>query len=60
VRLIIFDGGQRDGEVHRYDADPAELLVFDGPDVFGVYRRDEPARIIRTHEGDAEVWSSLS
>ena len=60
VRLIIFDGGQRDGQIDRCNADPDELLVFDGPETFGVYRRQEPARTIRTREGAAEVWTSLS
>ena len=62
MTLIYFEGGQRDGQAdwHDGDLDPGELLVFDGPEFLGVYRRSEPVSHKATKDGPAEVWHSLS
>jgi hypothetical protein len=62
MTLIIFEGGQRDGQTDWYDGviDPGQLLVFDGPDYLGVYQRSEPVTTVQTKDGVAEVWHSLS
>ena len=60
VRLIIFDGGQRDGQVDSYEIDEDGTLVFDGPRVYGVYQRADPPRTMLTRKGRADVWISPS
>lgn len=60
---VLFDGGQRDGQVEEYD--PGELalltyLVFDGPQWIGVYHRTPAGRTVLTAHAPAQVWTSLS
>lgn len=59
---IYFEGGQLDHRVEWYDIepDPDRPLVFDGPDYIGVYQRSHPVQTVRTTQGAAEVWHSLS
>jgi hypothetical protein len=58
VPLIFHWGGPRDQQVAQVPAAALEssVLVYDGPRWIGVYERLEPPRVLRTAEGQAEVW----
>ena len=62
MTLVYFEGGQRSGQVENYDPapDPDRPIVFDGPEWIGVYQRSDPLHVVRTKDGTAEVWHSLS
>ena len=58
--LVAHDGGARAGQVIAVAEDQlAGYLVYDGPQWLGVYQRSSPLRIVKTAEGDAEVWTAI-
>lgn len=58
VTLILHLGGPRHGHVAEVrDQDLASgILVYDGPQWFGVYEREQRARSRDTAHGRAELW----
>lgn len=56
MTLIIHEGGPCAGRVRDVRPDPGANLVYDGPELFGVYVRSEPPRTWPTDDGPAEVW----
>ena len=59
MSLILHWGGARHRQVDDVpDGELATgLLVYDGPQWFGVYVRFEPHRVEQTERGPAEVWT---
>ena len=59
--LILHWGGPRHGEVDEVPAESlaSAVLVYDGPNWFGVYKRLDPVQVRCTAGGPAEVWVVL-
>ncbi len=58
MSLVFHWGGPRHGQID--EVAPEELtsavLVYAGPQWYGVYERFEPVQVRPTPEGPAEVW----
>ncbi len=56
--LVFHWGGPRHGAVDdlRPELLASSVLVYDGPQWFGVYERFQPVQVRETDRGPAEVW----
>lgn len=56
--LIFHWGGPRHGEADEVAAEElaSSVLVYSGPQWYGVYERFQPVQLRSTPDGEAEVW----